>query len=440
MFRYYLMLGVRSLHRNPALTALMLVTLAVGVAASISTLTILHIMSGNPIPDKSDKLLTPLFDVGPLRTYDPNAPREEYEVVVTYKDSVAMLDSGLGLRRTPVIDVGGSIEPARPDLPVTDIQGVAVTGDYFAMFEAPFLSGSGWSAAEDRGAARVAVISKRKAEQLFGTAEAVGRKLKIWDRELTVVGVLQDWSPVPRYTHVLNGTGGLFNGQDDMFVPFSTAIAAEQRSNGTTNCSDDPAPGYEGLLKSECTWMFFWFEVARPADRARIRDWLDAYQQEQRRLGRLQRPVAPKLFDVMEWLDYVGAVQNDNRIAVWLSLGFLAICMVNTMGLLLAKFSVRSAEVGVRRALGASRGAIFRQFLTESAVIGLAGGVLGLALSFATLWLIRKQAPGLENVARMDWTMLATTFALALGASLAAGVLPTWRASRVTPALQLKSQ
>jgi putative ABC transport system permease protein len=284
------------------------------------------------------------------------------------------------------------------------------------------------------------VISKRKAEELFGTDDAVGRKLKIWNRELAVIGVLQDWAPVPRYTHILNGSGGVFNGQDDMFVPFNTAIAAEQRSNGTTNCSDDPEPGYQGLLKSECVWMFFWFEVAKPSDRAQVRQWLDAYQAEQRRFGRLQRPVAPKLFDVMEWLNYVGVVENDNRIAVWLSLGFLAICMVNTMGLLLAKFSVRSAEVGVRRALGASRGAIFRQFLAESAVIGGTGGVLGLLLSFATLWLIRKQAPGLENLARMDWTMLATTFVLAIGASLAAGLLPTWRASRVTPALQLKSQ
>jgi putative ABC transport system permease protein len=397
-------------------------------------------MSGNPIPDKSEKLLMPLFEVGPLDTYDPSAPREDYEVLVTYKDTVAMLNSGLGVRRTAVVDVAGSIEPDRPDLPVTDIEGVAVSGDYFAMFEAPFLHGNGWSAADDRNAARVAVISKRKAEELFGTADAVGRKLKIWSRELTVVGVLQDWAPVPRYTHILNGSGGMFNGQDDLYVPFNTAIVAEQRSNGTTNCSDDPEPGYEGLLKSECTWMYFWWEVAKPSDRAQIRDWLDGYQSEQRRMGRLVRPVAPKLFDVMEWLDYAGVVQNDNRIAVWLSLGFLAICMVNTMGLLLAKFSVRSAEVGVRRALGASRAAIFRQFLVESAVIGLAGGVLGLVLSFATLWLIRKQAPGLENLAHMDWPMLATTFALAVGVSLAAGLLPTWRASRVTPALQLKSQ
>jgi putative ABC transport system permease protein len=441
MLHYYLALGLRSLRRNPALTVLILLTLAVGVAASISTLTILHMMSGDPIPSKSQRLLTPLFEVGALRSYDPNAPREEYEVVVTYKDSVAMLNSGVGVRRTPVLDVAGAVEPERPGLPVADIQGIAATRDFFGMFDVPFLRGGPWSEAEDRSAARVVVLSKRKAEALFGGADgAMGRKLRIWDRELTVVGVTGHWAPVPRYMHVLNGSGGLFNGIDDMFVPFHTAIAAEQRSNGTTNCSDSPEPGYENFLKSECTWMFFWFETADASGRKDVRQWLDAYQAEQRRLGRLQRPVPVKLFDVMEWLDYVGVVENDNRIAVWLSLGFLAICMVNTMGLLLAKFSVRSGEVGVRRALGASRAEIFRQFLVESAVVGGAGGLLGLGLSLASLWLIRKQAPGLENLAHMDWRMFAMTFALAMGASLAAGLLPTWRASRVTPALQLKSQ
>ena len=59
MFRYYFKLGLRSLRRNPALTALMVLTLAIGVAASMSTLTILHVMSGDPIPHKSDRLFVP---------------------------------------------------------------------------------------------------------------------------------------------------------------------------------------------------------------------------------------------------------------------------------------------------------------------------------------------------------------------------------------------
>jgi putative ABC transport system permease protein len=63
-------LALRSLRRNPALTALMVLTLAIGVAASVSTLTILHVMSGDPIPHKSERLFVPLFDVGPLEGYN----------------------------------------------------------------------------------------------------------------------------------------------------------------------------------------------------------------------------------------------------------------------------------------------------------------------------------------------------------------------------------
>ena len=71
MLEYYFFLGIRSLRRNPALTILMVLTLAVGVAASVSTLTILQVMSGNPIPHKSDRLLVPLLDVAMKRNYVP---------------------------------------------------------------------------------------------------------------------------------------------------------------------------------------------------------------------------------------------------------------------------------------------------------------------------------------------------------------------------------
>jgi putative ABC transport system permease protein len=85
-------------------------------------------------------------------------------------------------------------------------------------------------------------------------------------------------------------------------------------------------------------------------------------------------------------------VGNDTKLSAWLAFGFLVLCLVNTIGLLLAKFSVRAAEVGIRRALGASRREIFRQFLIESAVVGLVGGVLGLVLAFGALALIAMQS------------------------------------------------
>src|SRR4051812_24536702 len=156
MFRYYLLLGVRSLRRNPMLTALMVLTLAVGVAASISALTILHVMSGDPIPGKSDRLVGPLLDPGPIKSYVPGK-KSPYLNQSTYGDSLNYLASGQGARRTVLYDVSGSVEPRRPSDPLVNAQGMATTADFFAMFEVPFLHGGPWAAADDKRSSRVAV-------------------------------------------------------------------------------------------------------------------------------------------------------------------------------------------------------------------------------------------------------------------------------------------
>src|SRR4051812_40375535 len=100
MFSYYFKLGVRSLRRNPALTALMVLTLAIGVAASVSTLTILHVMASNPIPQKSERLFVPLIDNGPLKGYNPaDTERRNGNDQISYMDAVNMLKNGYGERR-----------------------------------------------------------------------------------------------------------------------------------------------------------------------------------------------------------------------------------------------------------------------------------------------------------------------------------------------------
>src|SRR3546814_14439650 len=125
---------------------------------------------------------------------------------------------------------------------------------------------------------------------------------------------------------------------------------------------------------------------------------------------------------------------------LWLAFGFLLVCLLNTVGLLLAKFLRRSGEVGVRRALGASRREIFMQCLVEAGVVGMAGGIVGLALAWLGLWAVRQQPASYAELAHLDPVMLLTTFVLAVGASLLAGVIPAWQALQVTPATQLKSQ
>ena len=439
MFRYYLLLGFRGLRRNPALTALMVITLAIGVAASIATLTILHVMSGDPIPTKSKRLLVPLLDVAPVKSYIPGQ-REPYAIQNTYRDAMNMWRSGPGTRRTILYDIGTAIDPVKRDDPAIDLQGMGTTAEYFPMFDVPFRYGGAWSAGDDERGSHVAVLSRRKAEAIFGDVDPVGKRIRIFNTEFTVVGVVGDWNPIPRYTHLINGSGGFFDGEDQIFVPIKAAVEMEAPSNGNTSCSSDPGPGWAAFLQSECTWVQVWFEMGSAADRSSAQAWLDAYVAQEQKGGRLPRHAPNDLFNVMEWLDFLKVVKPDNKLAVWLSFGFLALCIVNTMGLLLAKFSTRAAEVGVRRALGAGRGAIFKQFLVETSVIGIAGGLLGLALSFGALALIRQSSRDLSAVAHMDWEMLASTFAFAVLASIVAGLLPTWRACQVTPALQLKSQ
>jgi putative ABC transport system permease protein len=100
----------------------------------------------------------------------------------------------------------------------------------------------------------------------------------------------------------------------------------------------------------------------------------------------------------------------------------------------------RAPEIGVRRALGASRGAIIRQFLIEAAAIGLAGGMLGLLLTvlgMAGIGLVFE--PQIAKLADLDISLVVLTALVAIATTLIAALYPTWRAAQVQPAWQIKS-
>jgi putative ABC transport system permease protein len=172
---------------------------------------------------------------------------------------------------------------------------------------------------------------------------------------------------------------------------------------------------------------------------AGYRQFMDGYVRQQHELGRIRQTDNVRLPSLMQWLDYNGAVPRDARLQSWLALAFLGICLFNTVGLLLAKFLRRSGEIGVLRALGATRSMVFMQCLVEAALIGLAGGLAGLGLTLLGLWNVRQQPLEYADMVHLDLPMLALTFALAVAATLLAGVLPALRASRIDPALQVKS-
>ncbi|WP_428311354.1 ABC transporter permease [Hydrocarboniphaga sp.] len=440
MFGYYLRLGLRQLRRSPVLTSLVILTLAVGVAASMSTLTVLYMMSADPIPQKSDRLLTVTFDNSPA---DSDGTEEDIPRGLSWLDVKALREDAKGLRRSGMYGTGGIVEPQKAGVKNFVAQGLAVDRDFFAMMDADFKLGTAWRPEDDRDEARVVVISHEMSQKLYGDESPIGRSIKFNNNEFRIVGVLGPWRMLPRFYLLENGGRGAGPGlsdEEEVFMPLSTAIATEQDINGNVNCQTDAEPGFKGLVASECTFMHYWVELKSAADRQEYRDYISGYVAQQKARGRMQRPDKSKVYNVRDWLAFVGVVDDDTRLQTWLAFGFLSVCLVNTIGLLLAKFTARSGEIGVRRALGASRAQIFAQYLLEAAVLGLVGSVLGVLLAYGMLHIMATQSPDLAALAKMDTLMLVTTVLLSIAAAMLAGLLPTWRATQVVPALQLKSQ
>ena len=119
---------------------------------------------------------------------------------------------------------------------------------------------------------------------------------------------------------------------------------------------------------------------------------------------------------------------------------FLAVCMINTLGLLLSKFLNRAPEIGVRRALGASRRTIFFQHLVDVGIIGLAGGLVGLGLSQIGLMGVKSLYSDYNDLVQMDMTLMIGSITIAIISSVLAGMYPAWVICKTNPSVYLKIQ
>jgi putative ABC transport system permease protein len=437
MLAYYIELAVRSLKRSPGLTLLMVLTIGFGVAASMTTYSVFRAVSGDPIPWKSSQLFVPQIDNwGPSgRSADGEPPD-----AMDYNDAMKLMRDHRAKLQSAMYQISPSIVPADASKHPINTSGHAVYSEFFPMLDVPFKYGSGWTADDDAQRAAVAVISAKLNEKLFGGANSVGRTLNIEGKDYRVVGVLDEWNPQPRFYDVVN-SGGFSTGRDAVFLPFERAISVGMANDGNTNCNAIPAEsGFLGLQHSECVWIAYMAELDDAAAAAAYKQYLDGYAHQQQQSGRFGWTPNNRLRNLPTWLDSEHVVPSDTKVSLLVALGLLLVCLVNTAGLLLAKFLRRSSEIGVRRALGAQRLSIYAQFLTEAGIIGLTGGVLGLLLTGVGVasvgWVLPKD---IASLAHVDLLLLALTLLIAVIATLLAGLYPTFRASRVQPAWQLKS-
>lgn len=434
MFSYYLDLAFRSLKRNKVLTALMVLAIALGIGASMTTLTVLHVLSGDPLPGRSAHLYYPQIDPQDLRGM---VPGKEPPMQVTLIDGLNLLHAGRADRQALMTGGEAPILPPQATMDPFYVSARYTTADFFAMFGTPFLYGRGWNAADDEAHARDVVLARALNEKLFGGVNSVGRTLDIAGTTFRVIGVLDHWAPNPHFYDLYTGS---YDSTEQIFLPLQTMVDLRLEHNGSNDCWGNGGGGVSGILPSAtCVWLQFWVQLDSPAKVAAYRQFLVHYSEEQKALGRFQRAPNVRLRSLMQWLDHNGVVPDDVKLQTMLAFGFLLVCLVNTVGLMLAKFMRYAGELSVRRALGASRKALFAQLLMESGVIGLAGGVGGLLLAVFGLWLVRQRPSEYAALAHLDLGMLFTTFVMAVLATLLAGLLPALRACQVAPALQLKS-
>lgn len=434
MFFYYLRLSALSYRRNPILSSLMVIAVAIGIGAYMVIFTLNYVMGGNPIPQKSAQLFHVQIDSGNPNTQSDPPPQ------LTYLDATALIEADSAFRETPTSKISGILEPSDDDARPFSIIGRGTSADFFPMFNVPFLHGTPWDEAADRNLQQVVVISKELNERLYGGADSTGETLRLHGYNFQIAGVLDDWAPVPKFYDVNNNP---FDGGEEVFIPWNLVTPLQFPRSGNTNCWKAPDPGPDGFLNSECVWVQYWVELRDGNEEADYLQFLDNYASEQKQLGRLPREMNNALYDVEEWLLKEEVLPNETKILSALAAMLLAVCLLNTIGLLLSKFLGKSGEIGVRQALGAHKGSLFVQHVIEAGFIGLLGGILGLGVAAAGLEGI-KIILG-DDLMMTDWiqlnpTVVVVTLLLAIFATILAGFYPIWRACNVNPAIHLKTQ
>jgi putative ABC transport system permease protein len=439
MFRYYLKLGILSIRANPALSALMVAAIAIGIGAFMSIVTVRHVMSDNPVAHKNDVLYhVQLDNWNPDDPYEePNEPPEQ----LTYLDATALHQAGRAFRQTISFKSDRVVQPDGEDTRPFQEEVRATTADFFAMFDVPFEFGGGWDAAADQTEERVVVLSSEMNQRLFGGEDSVGRMLTMNKELYRVVGVVAEWMPMPKFYDLNNNP---YEGAEEIYAPFSLAVTGKWYSSGNTSCWKPVDGGdYAAYLASECIWIQMWVELRSVSEKDTYMQFLNDYVEEQKSLGRFPRELNNRLNTPAEWM--ISREVVDDSVSVLLSLAvlFLVVCLLNTIGLLLAKVMRRTNDISLRRALGASKSALFSQYIIEAGMIGVAGGLAGIGMT----WLGLR---GIENVfseydfiaylVSMDWTMIMMAVALAIVSALGAALYPTWRACSVSPASTLRIQ
>jgi putative ABC transport system permease protein len=440
--RYAFELGVRGLLRHPRTMGLAVATLAMGLAATMTMLTLLSMLSADPLPGLSQHLYLGWVDsrqapaAGARAADDVGAPPR----LLKLADVQAIANAQPDIRQTALVPTSLTLEGE--DARRESVRALLATGPLPSMFGVPLLHGRSWTEQEARDRAPVAIIDARTSLRLFGRADGTGQLLRVGQGQVRVVGISAEWNPQPGFYALQESDSGWGEALAiRAFLPLDSALAVGVTPISAQDCDRGGTGGFRfnELDLGACRFLQLWAELPTPQTVDGFRAALERYARQRHDTGAFERPPQAQVYSVRAWLTANRVVPDSVRLNLWLSLGLLSLCMVNVAGLLAARFLRRGGELGVRRVLGASRRTVVVQCLVEAGAAGLAGGLLALPLTLFGLWIVRLQDRGYTEQAVLQPGLYAGLLSLAVAVGLLVGLLPAWRAARIEPALQVKS-
>ena len=303
-----------------------------------------------------------------------------------------------------------------------------VNAPFFPLFRIPIGHGRAFDSAEEMGRAPVVVLGERLARTLFATATAtgnsgtdpsalaVGKRLLVEGRPFRVVGVVRGDQPFrPTWDISMMDAD-----QDALYLPFGWFRPLRARPEAMVQ-SAPIGPGFEDLLRSEAVFVSFWLELPTPETQVAYLRYLDE------RFAR--RGVSYVLRSYPEWADTFGPPLTRVAFLSFLTGLLLLAAGFSATRLLLTRSLGRNLELGVRRALGASRRSIFAGQMLEAGVLSLLSAGLGTLLAVPYLALFNTVVADADIPARLSSraTLLGAGGVCLVG--LLSALYPAWRLS-----------